>query len=121
MNFFEIPVKQYRCRIFVAKKISDSTLAKYLKNADLPLETRNYLVKESSNDEEADAWTVCDGPIVLVRFFEEIDNNLIGHELFHAVSHIMRRAGVKLTDDDGVDEAWAYTMGLVFETFYDNI
>lgn len=120
-KFFEIPIEQYRCRIFIANNISYSSLRKRLKNADLSLEVRNELLSESMEEYDTDAWTVANGPVILVRFHSELENNVIAHELFHAVSHIMRRAGVHLTDDEGTDEAWAYTMGLVFEKFYENI
>lgn len=47
------------------------------------------------------------------------DYNALHHEIFHAVDFILRKIGIKLSQDS--DEAYAYLIGYVTEKIYEKL
>lgn len=125
-KFFVIPVAVYSRNVYVSIQQTDkeclASLAEWVgKDPKMEMKIAKKLVKWSSDDYGAMAWTVPFKGRTLIRFHISLDEiyqdnmNIVAHEIFHTVHAIMDWIKMKLTFNSC--EAWAYLTGYLNEMF----
>lgn len=110
MKPFKIPVDIYRTNVHVMIGLSKDESIRYYKKYG-----GDYEHALSAND-NTEARCICDkSGLVFIVLKEDYTQDVVVHELLHAVFYILSTRGLSL--EDASEEAYTYLMGYLMKQF----
>jgi len=105
----------YGCEVSFAWNTHPKELSAFLDKYELGEDAKEQFFSILNESSKAGAITIQIADTVnnIVVFFEEPNNKVVAHELYHVACRIMEDRNIK------EEESWAYLIGYLTEMFYD--